>query len=113
MPRKSAVEQQLRGQPPPSIAGNDVMVQAGVTDSQNILKPPAMGEVVLSVPSPKTLAREGAEVRRVIAQAGTGIDPLVLVVEVAEELRDEELAAVLDAAAQTSRPVILRIVRDA
>jgi hypothetical protein len=48
----------------------------------------------------------------VIAHAGTGVEPLVVVVEAAEELREEELAAVLEAATHTSRAVILRIVRD-
>jgi hypothetical protein len=36
----------------------------------------------------------------------------VIVIEAAEELRDDELAPVLDAAARAPRPVILRIVRD-
>jgi hypothetical protein len=35
------------------------------------------------------------------------------VLEVAEELREDELAAILDAARRTSRGVILRIIRDA
>jgi hypothetical protein len=35
------------------------------------------------------------------------------VVEAAEELREDELAAILEAAGHTSRPVILRIMRDA
>jgi hypothetical protein len=48
----------------------------------------------------------------VIRQAGTGAAPLVVVVEAAEELREAELAAVLDAAAHTSRVVMLRIIRD-
>jgi hypothetical protein len=113
VPRGSAVEQQLRGQPPASVAGGEVVVETGVTDAQGVLEPPGVGEIVLSVLSPEALAREAAEVRRVIAQAGTGIEPLVVVVEVAEELRDEELAAVLHAATHTSRPVILRILRDA
>ena len=47
-----------------------------------------------------------------IAQAGTGVEPLVVVVEAAEQLRQDELAAVLDAAGHTSRAVILRIIRD-
>ena len=47
-----------------------------------------------------------------IAQAGTGSEPLVLVVEAAEELREEELAAVLGAVSHTSRAVILRVMRD-
>ncbi len=88
------------------------MVEVGPADAQGHLEPPAAGKVVLSVPSPEALAREPGEVRRVISQAGTGLDPLVLVVEAAEELREEELAAVLQAAGHTSRPVILRILRD-
>ena len=67
----------------------------------------------MSVPSPEGLAREAGEVRRVIAQAGTGAEPLVVEVEAAEELREEELTAVLEAAGHTSRPVILRIIRNA
>ena len=74
---------------------------------------PTAGEVVLSVPSPEGLAREAGELRRVIARAGTGVEPLVLVVEAAEELREDELAAILEAAGHTSRAVILRIMRDA
>jgi hypothetical protein len=69
--------------------------------------------VVLSVPSPETLAREAGEVHRVIADAGTGVEPLVLVVEAAEELRDEELAPVLEALGHTERAVLLRIIRGA
>jgi hypothetical protein len=103
----------LRRQPPPSVARNDVVVEAGATDAQGHLEPPDVGEVVLSVPSPEALAREAAEVRRVIAHAGTGIEPLILVVEAAEDLREDELASVLEAAAHTSRPVILRIIRNA
>jgi hypothetical protein len=68
--------------------------------------------VVLSVPSPESLAREADEVRRVIARAGTGVEPLVVVVEAAEELRDDELAAVVNATDHASRPVILRVLRD-
>jgi len=41
------------------------------------------------------------------------VEPLVIVVEAAEELRTVELDAVLDAAQHTSRAVILRIIRDA
>ena len=65
------------------------------------------------MPSPEALAREADEVRRVIAHAGTGVQPLVVVVEAAEELRDDELAAVLEAAGHAPRPVVLRVLRDA
>ena len=67
---------------------------------------------MLSVPSPEAL-RETDEVHRVIARAGTGNEPLVIVVEVAEEFRDQELAALVEAASRASRPVILRVIRNA
>jgi hypothetical protein len=68
---------------------------------------------VLSVPSPEALSREADEVRRVVERAGTGVEPLVVEVEAAEELREEELAAVVEAAEHTPRAVILRVVRNA
>jgi hypothetical protein len=111
--RGSAVEQQLSAQAPRSVADGEVVVDIGATTADGHLDPPPAGKVVLSVPSPETLAREPDEVRRVIAGAGTGPEPLVVVVEAAEELRDDELAAVVDAAGHTSRPVILRVMRDA
>jgi hypothetical protein len=63
--------------------------------------------------APEALEREAGQVRRVIAHAGIGIQPLVVEVEVAEELRESELEALLDATRHASRAVILRIVRDA
>jgi hypothetical protein len=89
------------------------VVEQGPTDAEGHLEPPAAGTVVLSVPSPEALVREAGEVRRVLAGAGTGLEPLVVVVEAAEELREDELAPVLEAAAGTPRSVILRILRDA
>lgn len=67
---------------------------------------------MLSVPSPEALTREQDEVRRVISHAGTGVEPLVIVVQAADELRAEELAAVLEAVEHGSRPVILRVIRN-
>jgi hypothetical protein len=111
--RGSAVERQLAANPPHGLISGEVVVDVGYTAADGHLEPPAAGTVVLSVPSPEALAREADEVRRVIAHVGTGVEPLVVVVEAAEELRDDELAAVLEAAGHTSRPVILRIIRDA
>jgi hypothetical protein len=111
--RASAVAQQLSTQAPRSVASGEVVVEFAATDSEDNLAPAAAGQVVLSVPSPETLAREPDEVRRVIAHAGTGAEPLIVEVEAAEELREDELAAVLDAAGHTSRAVILRIIRNA
>ena len=66
----------------------------------------------MSVLSPEALVREREELRRVLDAAGTGDEPLVVVVEVAEELREDELAAILDVARRAPRSVILRVARD-
>lgn len=113
VPHGSLVEGQFRREPPPSVISGEVVVEAGATDPAGNLEAPAAGEVVLSVPSPETLVREAEEVRRVIVEAGTGIEPLVVVVEAAEELREDELTPVLDAAEHSSRPVVLRVIRNA
>jgi hypothetical protein len=111
VPRGGAVARQLSAEPPDSVASGDVVVVLGSADAQGNLEPPAAGQVVLSLPSPEALKREAGEVRRVIGQAGTGVEPLVVVVEAAEELREDELAAVVQGAKHTSRGVILRVIR--
>jgi hypothetical protein len=113
LPRGSAVEEQLRAQAPQSVASGDVVVEVGPTDAEGRLVPPAAGQVVLSLPSPEALEREADEVRRVIGKAGTGVEPLVGVLETAEQWREHELATIIDAAGHTSRAVILRIIGDA
>jgi hypothetical protein len=110
--RASAVERQLGPLVPWDLSSGDVVLNVLPADAQGVLEPPAAGQVVLSVPSPEALSREAAQVRRVIARAGTGVEPLVIVVEAAEELREDELAPVVEAARDTSRPVILRVMRD-
>jgi hypothetical protein len=112
-PSGSAVERQLQAQPLASIASGEVVAESGPTDAEGNLEAAAAGEVVLSLPSPEALEREAGQVRRVIAHAGTGTEPLIVEIEAAEELRESELAALLDATSHASRAVILRIVRDA
>ncbi|HEY4428007.1 MAG TPA: hypothetical protein VGN08_07370 [Solirubrobacteraceae bacterium] len=112
VPNGGAVERQLAARPLESMAGGEVVLEAGPTDAEGNLEAPAAGQVVLSLPSPEALEREADEVRRVLGGAGTGVEPLVVVVEAADELREQELAAVLQSAAHASRAVILRIVRD-
>jgi hypothetical protein len=111
--RGGAVDRQLRAERPQSVSSGQVVVEAGPADEAGALVQPDHGEVVLSLPSPEGLARERDEVHRVIGTAGQGAEPLVVVVEAAEEVREEELVELVEAARQTSRPVILRIVRDA
>ena len=111
--RGGAVERQLREDPPPSVAGGDVVLDTRPADENGRLEPGDVGQVVLSVPSPETLTREPDDVRRVIDGAGPGVEPLIVVVEAAEELREDELAVVLGAVGRTQRGVVLRVVGDA
>lgn len=111
VPRGSSVERQLDMEPPPSLSGGAAVVEAVLPDDEGNLDPPVDGEIVLSVPSPEGLAREAGEVDRVIGDAGTGVEPLVVVVEDAEELREDEVARVVEATRRAPRPVILRIIR--
>ncbi|MBV9336036.1 MAG: hypothetical protein JO262_02265 [Solirubrobacterales bacterium] len=112
VPRDGAVHRQLSQDPPSSLAGGSVVIEPLPGDAEGNLDPPAAGEVVLSVPSPESLSREPDEVRRVLGQAGAGVEPLVVVIEAAEELRDEEVAPVVDAVRHAPRPVILRVIRN-
>jgi hypothetical protein len=112
IPRGGPLDQQLKRDPPPSVARGAVLAQGGDTDEQGALVPPDAGEVVLSVPSPEALSREPAEVGRVIDRAGTGTEPLVIVIEAADELREEELTALVQAAQRSRRPVIVRVNRN-
>jgi hypothetical protein len=110
--RGSAVERQLAPLAPWDVSTGEVVLNVLPADAHGHLEPPAAGQVVLSVPSPEALSREADEVRRVIGRAGTGVEPLVIVVEAADELREDELASAVEATGDTSRAVILRVMRD-
>jgi hypothetical protein len=90
-----------------------VLVEVGPTDEQGALEALVGGQPVLAVPSPEALRRDPDEVHRVIADAGTGSEPLVVEIEAAEELREDELSIVVAAARRSPRPVILRVIRQA
>jgi len=112
VPRDGSVDRQLSHERPPSLSGTEVVVEPVSADAEGNIDPPPAGEVVMSVPSPASLAREPDEVRRVIDRAGRGVEPIVIVVEAAEEFLDEELAPVIEAADRAPRPVILRVIRN-
>lgn len=112
VPREGAVHLQLIAAPPESLSSGRAVLESADTDADGNLVAIDVGEVVLSVPSPEALKRESDQVRTAIARAGTGTEPLVVIVEAAEELRDEEIAPVVEALSHTPRPVILRIVRN-
>jgi hypothetical protein len=107
------VDQQLRADPPPFVADERVVLDRLRPDESGGLGPPEAGEIILSVLSPEALTREQERVRDVVRQAERTDEPLVIVVEVAEELREEELRVVLDAAERADRLVILRLTADA
>jgi hypothetical protein len=109
LPRGSAVDRQLSESPPPSVASGVIAIDRVPPGADGRLGPPAVGEVVLSVPSPEALRREAGQVSRVLEDAGAGDEPLVIVVEVAEELREDELVVVVAAAAAAPRAVLLRV----
>lgn len=105
------MERQLRERPPAATRADGVVVETGVTDEQGNLQPPLAGEIVLTVAAPEALPRQSGDARRVLDDAGAGIEPLVIVVEAAEELSEEQLGPVIAAAERAPRPVILRVIR--
>ena len=110
--RDSAVDRNVRADLPPSVKSGRVALDHIEADDLGRLSPPPAGEVVLTVLSPEALRRDPQVVRDAIAQAGFD-QPPVIVVEAAEYLREDEIAAVLDAADRADRTVILRVVTDA
>jgi hypothetical protein len=112
LPRDGAADRYLRADPPPSVASGQVVLDHVTPGADGRLEPPEAGEVVMSVLSPEALTREPDEVRDAIRQAPAGHQPLVIIVEAAEYLREDELAVVLDAAAGASRRVIMRVMAD-
>jgi hypothetical protein len=110
VPRGSAIERQLRDQPPASLTAGDVLVQTGPTDADGILEESA-GDVVLALAAPEGLARHVSELGRVLDRAGSGTAPLVVVIEAGEELVEAEVAPLVAAARKARRIVILRIIR--
>ena len=111
--RGGAVDRQFAADPPPSVAGGQVAIDHIPAGADERLGPPEAGEVVMSVLSPEALTRKRQEVRDVLRRAADGDEPLVIAVQAAEELREDELAVVLDAAKGARRRVILRIMSDA
>lgn len=108
VPAGSALERELRANPP---AGGRIVVVGIEPDEAGSIPPPPVGEVVLSVLSPETLPREADELRRVIDRGPTVPEPLVILVEEAELLRDEELEPIVEAAGRGRRSVVVRVLR--
>jgi hypothetical protein len=112
LPHDSAIDHELRSYPLPSVASGQVVLDHVRPGADGRLEPPEASEIVMSVPSPEGL-RQPSEVRDIIEQAPDKRKPLMIIVEAAEELREEELAVVVDAAERAHRLVIIRIMADA
>jgi hypothetical protein len=119
VPRGGAVDRNWREDAvdseglPPSIASGQVLVERLEPEADGTLEPPEAGEIVMSVLSPEAFTSEPDEVRAVIDGAGPGEQALVILIEAAEYLREDELAVALDAANRSHRVVILRVMADA
>jgi hypothetical protein len=109
VPAGSAVDRQLTEDPPPSVASGRAVIERITADVDGTIPPPEAGQVVLSFLSPEALRREAEQVRREVGQADSDAPPVV-VLDVAEELREDELAGLVQAADQAGRPVILCIL---
>jgi hypothetical protein len=112
LPRDGAVDRELHAYPPPSVASGRVVLDHVLAGADGRLGPPEAGEIVMSVLSPEAL-RQPSEVRDAIELAPEKHRPLMIIVEAAEELREEELTVVVDAAERAHRQVIVRIMADA
>ncbi len=110
LPRDSSVDVHLREEPPASLTDRRVVLEHLSAGPDGKLTPPEAGEILLTVPSPEALRRETDDLLRLVIDAAEDGGPLVVLVEGAEYLRDDEIAPVLDAAAATKRVLILRIL---
>jgi hypothetical protein len=106
IPAGGPLDDQLTENPP-----RGIVIERGLNDEEGVLDAPLAGQVVLSVP-PEALRRQADDVRQVIDGAGTSTEPIVVVIEAAELLREDELEVVAAAAERAPRPVILRVIRN-
>jgi hypothetical protein len=109
LPAGSALDRQLQEDPPPNATDGRVVIEQLPADEDGRITPPEAGEVVLSFLSPEALRRDPEQVRREIAEVEPN-EPPVVVLDVAEELREDELAVLLQAAEQAGRTVILCVL---
>jgi hypothetical protein len=112
VPRDGAVDRNWREDEPPSIADGQVVVERLAPGPDGRLEPPEAGEIVMSVLSPEAL-REPEQIWDAVGGAAPGEQALVILIEAAEYLREDELAVPLDAANRAHRLVILRVMADA
>src|SRR5262249_57675495 len=89
LPRDGEVDRQFRADPPPSVASGQIVLDHVAREADGRLPPPEAGEIVMSVPSPETLAREPDEVRDVIRNPPEQHPPLLIILEAPHVFRDD------------------------
>jgi hypothetical protein len=112
VPIDGALDRALRADPPPSVADGTVALDAAPADDRGRLERPDVGEVVLAVASPEGIPRQGDDLRRVLHLSGAGVQPLVVEIDRASELREDELAPIVAAARDADRAVVVRVLGD-
>jgi hypothetical protein len=110
VPAGSLVDRQLREDPPPSVISGRAVSEQVPVDAAGRIVPPEGGNVVLTFLSPESLRREAEQVRREVLEAASDAPPVV-VLQVAEELREDELAVVLQAADLAKRTILLCVLQ--
>jgi hypothetical protein len=110
LPADSELDRNLRADPPPSVTSGRVVLERLPADAEGRITPPEAGQVVASVLSPEGLISEAGQVAEAITGAAADHQPLVVLVQDAEHLREEELAALLAAAARSGQVVLLRVL---
>jgi hypothetical protein len=110
LPAGSAIDRNLEADPPSSvISGRAIVERIQPGPEEGTIQPPVAGQVLLSFLSPEDLRRETDQIKQEIGSA-EGSEPPVVVLEVAEYLREDELTFLLRAAAEAKRVVILCIL---
>jgi hypothetical protein len=109
LPAGSVVDRQLAADPPASVTSCRVVIERLPADAEGKIEPPEAGQVVLSFLSPEALIREAEQLSHEVHRADTS-EPPVVVVQVAEEVREDEIAVLLQAAAHAGRTLILCIL---
>ncbi|HEY0937396.1 MAG TPA: hypothetical protein VGD91_27105 [Trebonia sp.] len=109
LPAGSPIDRNLRADPPPSVTGGRTVVEPLPAGPLGTIEPPEAGQVVLSFLSPEDLRREAEQIGRELRQADRG-QPPVVVIEVAEYLREDEISVLLQAAEHAQRTVLLCIL---
>lgn len=108
VPEGGRLERQLRDGP---LARETVLAPVRPV-SPGRIDPPDAAKAVFSTASPEGLVRERDELARAVAAERSDTRPVAILVEGAEELREDELAAAREAADHAHGDVILVLLRD-